>query len=123
MAGSLKWVVYTDDFGTNYALLVDESNWEAVNGSPADYTGDPVLVDALPRNVRPRTATYANSSGTRSIKIAVNSPDSYAALTTTTPSITDPIAGTGSLNLVRLSPERRRLPIPNDTGITDGDAT
>lgn len=122
MAGSLKWVVYTDDFGTVYALLADESNIEAVNDG-GDYTGSPVLVDALPRNVRPRFAVYQSADETRNIKIPVLTPTRYAALSTEAPTIPDPLSSGATLRLVRLRPEQRRLPIPNDTGITDGDAT
>lgn len=123
MAGSLKWVIYTDDFGTLFALNVDESNWEAIHGTNNDYDGDPVLVDAVPRNVRPRFATYSNGDGSRNIRIPIASQTLYADLTTSNPTIIDPIAGTGNLQLVRLTPEKRRLPIPNDTGLADGDAT
>lgn len=123
MAGSLKWVIYTDDFGTIYALNADESNWETVNGTGLDYDGDPVLVDAVPRNVRPRTATYVSATGDRQIRVVVATTTIYNGLAANLPTITDPIAGTGNLTLARLTPERRRLPIPNDTGLDDGDAT
>lgn len=122
MAGSIKWFRYTDDFGSIYALEADESNTEAINGAN-DYTGTPILTDALPRNVQPRFAVYSNSEGTRNIKVPVLNPTAYNQLVLTTPTITDPIAGTGNLTLQRLRPEKRRLPIPNDTGLDDGDAT
>lgn len=122
MAGSLKWFPYTDDFGAIYALQADESNSEAVNGA-LDYTGTPVLVDALPRNVKPRTAYYGTTDGLRVIKIPVLTPALYAAINTTTPTIDDPITSGLTLVLLRIRPEVRRLPIPNDTGLQDGDIT
>ena len=122
MAGSLKWFTYTDDNGAIYALFADESNVEAVNEG-GDYTGTPALVDALPRNVTPRRAFYGNADGSRTISIPVLTSARLLALPTEVPTITDPIAGTGTLTLLRVRPEIRRLPIPNDTGLQDGDAT
>jgi len=122
MAGSLKWFNYTDDFGSVYALLADESNVEAVN-STGDYTGTPVLVDALPRNVRPRFAVYQSPDEARNIKIPVLTPTTFASVSTDTPTISDPINPGQTLRLVRVRPETRRLPIPNDTGLSDGDGT
>lgn len=122
MAGSLKWVVYTDDFGTLYALFADESNIEATNAG-GDYTGSPVLIDAVPRNVTPRYAVYGSTDGTRSIKCPILTPADYIALATTHPTIPDPINSTLTLVLQRIRPEIRRLPIPFDTGLQDGDIT
>lgn len=122
MAGSLKWFVYTDDNGSVYALNADESNVEAIN-TGGDYTGSPVLVDALPRNVRARYAVYGNAAGTRTISIPVLTQSAYTGLASAHPTIDDPIDDGGTLQLIRIRPEVRRLPIPNDTGQTDGDAT
>lgn len=122
MAGSLKWFPYTDDFGSIYALLADESNVEAINGA-LDYTGTPVLVDAVPRNVNVRNAIYGTTDGLRSIKIPVLTPALYAGLNTATPTIPDPLGSGLTLVLQRIRPEVRRLPIPNDTGLQDGDLT
>jgi len=90
MAGSLKWFVYTDDFGALYALFTDESNVETTN-TGGDYTGTPPLVDALPRNVKPRYAVYGTTDGTREIKIPILTPATYTNLSANTPTITDPI--------------------------------
>lgn len=123
MAGSLKWFPYTDDNGAIWALFADESNVEAVNGSDNDYTGTPVLVDAVPRNVKTRQAFYGTTDGTRTIAIPVLTPTIYAGLPTDVPTIQDPINSALTLVLQRVRPETRRLPIPNDTGIQDGDLT
>lgn len=122
MAGSIKWFPYTDDFGSVYALLADESNVEACNGA-LDYTGTPVLVDAVPRNVNVRAAYYGTTDGLRTIKVPILTPALYAGLNTATPTIQDPITPALTLVLQRIRPETRRLPIPNDTGLQDGDLT
>lgn len=122
MAGSLKWFNYTDDNGAIYALFGDESNIEAVN-TGGDYTGTPALVDAVPRNVTPRRAFYGAIDGTRVISIPVLTPARLLALPTEVPTIPDPIDDTLTLVLLRVRPEIRRLPIPNDTGLQDGDLT
>lgn len=122
MAGSLKWFQYTDDLGSIYALFCDESNVEAVNGA-VDYTGTPLLVDAVPRNVRPRYAVYGTTDGLRTIKVPVMTPTIYTGLSGSAPTIPDPITSGITLVLLRIRPEIRRLPIPNDTGLQDGDIT
>lgn len=122
MAGSLKWFPYTDDNGSVWALYADESNVEAVNPG-IDYTGTPALVDAVPRNVKVRRAIYGTTDGLRSISIPVLTQAIYSALASTTPTIDDPITTGITLVLLRIRPEMRRLPIPNDTGLQDGDIT
>lgn len=122
MAGSLKWFPYTDDNGSIWALFADESNVEAINGA-LDYTGTPPLVDAVPRNIQVRSAFYGTTDGLRTIKIPVLTPALYTALPATTPTIDDPITDGITLVLLRIRPEVRRLPIPNDTGLQDGDIT
>lgn len=122
MAGSLKWFAYTTDAGEDFALKLDESNTEAVNGAVQDYLNDGTVIYAVPRNVKPRYAVYANAAGTRTIKCVALTPTIYNAIPTTVQSITDPIAG-GTLNLVRIRPEVISLPFGEDTGLDDGDAT
>lgn len=122
MAGSIKWFPYTDDFGSVYALLADESNVETINPG-IDYTGTPVLVDGVPRNVNVRSAFYGTTDGTRTIKVPVLTPTIYAGLSTNSPTIPDPITPALTLVLQRIRPEIRRLPIPFDTGLQDGDIT
>ena len=94
----------------------------AIN-SAGDYTGTPPLVDAVPRNVRPRFAVYGTTDGTRTINIPVLTQTAFTALPTTNPTIPDPIDSGITLVLLRVRSEQRRLPIPNDTGIQDGDIT
>jgi len=124
MAGSKKYFVYTTDAGEDFALLADESNTEAVSAGVQDYADGVVIQYELPRNVQPRFAEYQNAAGTRKIKCYALTQAIYNGVVVGVPTITDPIAGTGTLSLRRLVPERlRRLPIALDTGLTDGDAT
>lgn len=124
MAGSNKYFVYTTDLGDDFALLADESNTEAVNGATGDYDATSTTQYMIPKNIVPRSGTYSNADGTRQIRCYVLTQADYNTLQADTPTITDPIAGTGNLTLVRKTPERiRMLPIAADTGLTDGDAT
>lgn len=124
MAGSLKFFEYETDDAEIFAIFADESNVEAVNGTANDYTPTSTATYWLPRNVEPRYAVYSSADGNRNIKIPVLSPEIYADVLSTTPTITDPIAGTGTLTLSRLVPQIvKRLPRAVDTGLIDGDAT
>lgn len=124
MAGSKKYFVYTTDSGTDFALLADESNTEAVNGSTQDFVASLAIQFQLPRNITPRAAIYQNAAGTRTIRCYCLTQAIYNGLTAAVPTITDPISGSGTLNLVRLEPERiTLLPVAADTGLIDGDDT
>lgn len=124
MAGSKKYFAYTTNAGDVYALLADESNTEAVNGSANDLLANATVKYWLPRNVRPRAAVYGNTAGTRTIRCYCLTGTIFNDVQSVTPSITDPIAGSGSLNLIRLEPERiRLLPVGEDSGLNDGDDT
>jgi hypothetical protein len=124
MAGSKKYFVYTTDDGGDFALLADESNTEAVNAGTQDYADGVTIRFELPRNLRPRRAIYANTARTRRITTYPLTQTIYNGVVAGVPTITDPIAGTGTLSLIDLIPEElKRLPIALDTGLTDGDAT
>ena len=123
MAGSRKWFVYTDDIGTDFAIQLDESNTEAVNGSTQDFVDGLALANAVPRNVKPRVLFYSNVARTRTIRCVALTQTIYnGALSGGVPTITDPIDG-GTLTLIRGQGEIRRFPFPFDTGLQDGDAT
>lgn len=123
MAGSKKWFVYTTDQGGDFALLADESNTEALNGATQDYVSGTTVVNALPRNIKPRAAVYGNPDKTRTIRCYALTQTIYNGAIGSVPTITDPIGG-GTLSLIRLEPERIAiLPTAIDTGLTDGDAT
>lgn len=124
MAGSRKWFAYTDDLGTTFAIQLDESNTEAVNGGTNDLIDGANVPNAVPRNIKPRAVYYTNVDRTRTIRCVCLTPTIYSGVIAGgVPTITDPIAGTGSLGLIRSEGERRTLPIPLDTGLNDGDAT
>jgi hypothetical protein len=123
MAGSLKFFVYTSDAGPQYALKRDESNVEAVNGAVGDYPDSGSTVDLeLPRNIKPRYATYVSTDGTVRRNIVVLTPALYAGLAGTTPTIVDDTSGL-TLTLKTQVGEQRTLPFGADTGLIDGDAT
>lgn len=122
MVGSLKYFVYTTDRGTDFALLADESNVEAVAGGTQDYVTGLDVPYTIPRNLTPRYAYYQDPAGLRTIKIPVLTQALYSGILTGAATITDPI-GALILNLVRISPEKIRLPRAADTGLNDGDAT
>ena len=124
MAGSVKWFLYTAEDDTVFALSGDESNIEAVNGTEVDYTTTSTAIYAIPSNLEPRYAYYGTADGTRTLRIPVLSSTIYEGVAANTPTILDPIAGSGNLSLLRLTPERiTRLPKAIDTGLLDGDAT
>lgn len=125
MAGSRKWFVYTDDLGADYAISLDESNTEAVNGGTQDLIAGANVPNAVPRNVKPRHVYYGNIDRTRQIKCICLTPAIYAAVIQgTVLTIADPIAGgSTTLGLIRANGESRVLPVPYDTGLQDGDAT
>lgn len=125
MAGSVKWFVYTDNNSNIFALKADESNVEAVMGATGDYAAaNSAIRYAMPSNLSPRMALYANADRTRTIKIPVLTAAAYNSLLADTPTITDPIGGTDDLNLIQQIPERvTTLPQAADTGLNDGDAT
>jgi hypothetical protein len=118
MAGSLRNFQYTDDADNIYLYRADESNTEAVNGTAANIASGNENNPGVPRSIKPRRVYYANADRTRTISVVAATLDVYNAPPTT---ITDPIAGSGNLTLVRKRPEVSRL-FPNvDTGLTDGD--
>jgi len=124
MAGSIKYFEYTLDNGDIFALAADESNVEAIMGESGDYDADSTTQYHLPANITPRYGVYSNPAKTRNIRIPVLNTTVYNALEDDAPTITDPIAGTGTLTLTRKTPEIiRLLPIAEDTGLTDGDAS
>lgn len=124
MAGSLKWFVYTTDDGTDFAIKLDESNTEAVNGATQDYVAGTAFRFAIPKNLKPRHAVYQSPDGVRSIKCVALTQTIYAGVPANVTSITDPLPPNNTLGLVRIVPERLSpLPFANDTGINDGDAT
>ena len=123
MAGSIKFFVYTTDFGDSFAIRMDESNGEAVGNS--DYTpGDAAIRYMLPRNIQPRVATYRTLDGRQSRDIVVTNP--AATTLSLPPSIVVADGSVAGLDmfLAQFKGEVFR-PVPSDvdTGLNDGDDT
>lgn len=118
MAGSLRGFTYSADDGTTWALLRDESNMEAVNGAGNGITAASKY--KAPSNLRVRSATYANTSGTIRRKIPVLTAAIFAALDpadTITDQVSDEV-----LRLRFTEGERVSLLPLGDTALNDGDA-
>lgn len=120
MVGSKKYFEYTADTGSKYAIQLDESNTEALNGSDGDYSDSgtsPTI--SVPRNIRPRYAEYVSADGNTTRRCYALS---LAALNAAPPTIVDAVSGL-TLSLRRKRGERVRVPYGSDTGQQDGDAT
>jgi hypothetical protein len=119
MAGSLKGFKYTADDDTTWALFADESNIESVNtGVLMAIT--PAEKYKVPKNLKPRTATFQNADGTIRRKVVVLTTDRMAELDAAT-TITDQVSG-DTLQLKRTDGEVVTLVSLSDTGLLDGDA-
>lgn len=125
MAGSRKNFFYTDDTGQAYAISLDESNTEAINGSDGDIPDTSTATVLVPPNIKIRTLFYATPNRERTIRCIPLTLARYNAIINgAAPTIPDPIANDGSiLNLVRARGEARRVFPGVDSGLTDGDAT
>lgn len=126
MAGSIKWFVYTDDAGNDYAIKLDESNTEAVNGATGDFTPSITVRAGVPSNVKVRELFYSNLQRTRTIRCVALTPQIYGTIVggQTVQTIPDPISPLDvTLFLTRANGERRTIPFGQDTGLTDGDDT
>lgn len=123
MAGSIKWFRYETDNGSEFAIELDESNTEAINGTEQDFVDATTLIFALPKNIIPRYAFYESADKNRVIRCVALTRAIYNSLVTNVRNIPDPIDPDETLTLVRIRPEVIRLPYPQDTGLTDGDDT
>lgn len=123
MAGSRKWFIYTADNGTDYAIEADESNVEALAAGTQDYpnTGTPPI-HAVPRNLKPRTATFGGVANGSTITVPIITRTIYDALSGAS-TMQDPLDSSLTLPLQYKTPERIRLPKGADTGKIDGDAS
>lgn len=127
MTGSRKWFVYTADNGVDYAIELDESNTEAVNGGTQDYTSATTsIIHAVPRNITPRKLFYSDPQGLRVIECVALTPTIYNGAYANVRTISDPYDTSqtpATLNLIRQRAEKIRLPRPDDTNLQDGDST
>jgi len=124
MAGSNKWFRYTTADGRNYAIFMDESNGEIVGNTDMGVADDGDL-DTLPRNVKPRYATYRSLDGKVQRKIPVTS--NTANITTLPLSFDVSSIDNNPAVAVILSgftgERQTRIPQSRDTGLDDGDIT
>lgn len=114
MAGSIKWMVYTADDASEYAVLIDEGNGEA--GGFKDYA-DGTTAGVLPRYFQMRYVNAVSASGVAR-KFYIADPAD--------PLLTD--GGTITVDSIAYAVSSRRgetarLPRAADSGQTDGDAT
>ncbi len=123
MAGSIKWFEYTTDSGATFAISMDESNGEAVGN--ADYTDASTVTFKLPGNVKKRSARYASDDGNHVRVVPISS--NTANVNTLPASFTAQAVGISDGVTVRLrqfTGERiSMIPVPQDTGLNDGDLT
>lgn len=120
---SKRWFPYTNDDGSVYAVLRDESNTELVDAT-ADAAVAPSGTEPLPNGIKARYVTLRNAAG--QIKdCTVLTTAIYNGL-----SLSQAFAGTNedgtvagdSWVLIRKTPEiARRQPVNFDTGLLDGD--
>jgi hypothetical protein len=121
MSGSIKWFKYTTDGGEVFAFRADESNIEAIGGSGADYAdADDTPVNAIPRNIKPRTLRYVSEDGRRTKNIIA---PTLAVFNNPTNPITPDGAGGDSFRLKSVTGQKITAPLGFDTGLNDGDAT
>lgn len=120
MAGSIKWMVYTDDAGNKFSVRIDESNGEACGFE--DLTTANQNTPILPRGAKMRyvnvVAAGASGEDIRR-KLYVGTVEAYQNLITTRVVTIDTVG----YNVRSFRGERFSFPIPIDTGINDGDIT
>ena len=121
MAGSIKWFLYTTDAGGSFAIKLDESNTEAVNAGTQDYPDAGVVINAIPRNIKPRYIRFRSPDGrtTRNCVALTQTIYNGVAPGSTLPNPN----GAGNLILAGKIGEKVSVPFGIDTGLDDGDAT
>ncbi len=124
MSGSLKWFKYTTTDGRNFAIFMDESNGETVTNEDLGAADDGDL-DALPRNVKPRFASYRSldNKTQRKIPITSNTANITTLPTTITIAAIDGNPATTVYLAAFTGEKQTRIPKASDSGQDDGDAT
>lgn len=129
MAGSMKYFRYFTDSGDLYALFGDESNIEAVHVTNPQVTSlnEDDTPYVVPRNVKPRYATYKSTTTEHTRKVPIMTASIFAELkakdyTTANKTFTENIGGDViTFQLASLTAEKMRTVTSNDTGLNDGD--
>lgn len=117
MAGSLKWMLYTDDAGNRHAVKIDESNGEALGFD--DYTGGTGEASTpIPRGWQMRGVNCVNTDGIRRFfPVGKVNNDIYTGAQNSFTAAGD----TWQVSSPR--GEKRPRAVAFDTGRDDGDAT
>lgn len=115
-----RFFQYVDDYGTAYAIELDEDNVELVN-APAATNPALVPANALSRFTVPRTLRYNSSDGLYSRKVIFlsNTPQALAAAPLLVQFPTKD--GDIPMQLTAYIGERQRIVPGSDTRQTDGD--
>jgi hypothetical protein len=116
MSGSVRYYNYVSDNGQTFALLADKSNVAAVNPSGAAAPGTLPTI-TLPRNIRPRYALFADSTGLIRRRVPLLTPADVAALTGATSFV--PTGETATVVITAIRGEKINLPKLADTGRTN----
>lgn len=120
MAGSLKHFRYVTNTGDAFAVLMDESNGELVSNQDVTDANLDDVIYFLPRNVKPRRATYRSLDGREAAQIVVCS---NTATTATLPASVTLASGTTAYITQFVGEIYRPIPRSVDTGLNDGDDT
>lgn len=129
MAGSMKYFRYLTDSGNLYALWGDESNIELVHVVNPQVTvaNEDDTPYVLPRNVKPRYATYKSTTTPHVRKVPIMSASAFAEMkvknfSTCRKTFNENVEGEVlTFQLVRLTPEKMRGVTSVDTGLNGGD--
>lgn len=127
MAGSRKWMIYTSDAGTEYAVQVDESNSEAMGMGWLDYEAVSTALP-LPKGMKMRTITAEDpvSGARRQIPVGqVGAAAFQIGGTILLQSFMPGAAGVIAFDILSALGEQfsQGRPRATDTGLTDGDDT
>ena len=119
MSGSIKWFIYTTDAGTDFAVKLDESNTEAVNAGTQDYPDASTLINALPRNIKPRVCIFESADKKVVRRCVALTPTVFGGVAPGSSFVTNGV----TVTLSRKVGEQLSVPRGVDTGLDDGDAT
>lgn len=130
MAGSLKWLKYTDDSGVDFAYFGDESNVEnvVVDDTSFDIVSTDTIKYSVPQNIQKRFATFKSTTTPRVKKVVIPTIALYNALAENNGVLVSREWNDTELSeqfvLQSLTPERIRPIVgANDTQLNDGDAS
>lgn len=122
MVGSMKFFVYTDDFGEDWGAKLDESNTEAVNGAIQDFPDVAPTIYTLPRNIKPRQLVYATADRTIVRRVVALTRAIYDGAPQNLGTVNFGVPA-GTLRLIDRIPEDINAPFGLDTAQDDGDAS